>query len=99
MYEILNRLTPRQLKEIATYNHLACNYANEGESGEADRREWYLNGYLSALEDVELINDAEYGKLIQWLKKDRSEYLFDFANINESIMNLTEKEKANDALN
>ena len=93
MYEILNRLTPRQLKEIATYNHLACNYANEGESGEADRREWYLNGYLSALEDTELINDVEYGKLIQWLKKDRSEYLFDFVNIKESII---EKEKANE---
>ena len=96
MYEILNRLTPRQLKEIATYNHLACNYANEGESGEADRREWYLNGYLSALEDVELINDAEYRKLIQWLKEDRSEYLFDFADINKSIAKIKEKEKANE---
>lgn len=96
MYEILNRLTPRQLKEIATYNHLACNYANEGESGEADRREWYLNGYLSALEDAELINDVEYGKLIQWLKKDRSEYLFDFANVNEHIAEIAEKEKANE---
>ena len=93
MYEILNRLTSKQLKEIATYNHLACNYANEGESGEADRREWYLNGYLSALEDTELINDVEYGKLIQWLKKDRSEYLFDFVSIKEFI---TEKEKTNE---